>query len=112
MAGGSRRLFIYYRVAAPDRESAVRAAQAAQRSLCQQFAGLHAQLLQRPQATPGADLTLMETYAMDAQARPEGIDAGLEAGIEAAMRIALAPWVAADARHVEVFVDLDPACAS
>jgi hypothetical protein len=111
-SGGAarRHLFVYYKVPADAVPNAAAAAQRAQQRLADRHPGLQAALLQRPE--PGADdtRTVMETYDADPAHWPEGITRALQAEIETVMREALAPWLAASARHLEVFIDLP--CAS
>ena len=99
-----RELFVYYRVAADHAAQAGAAALAMQAQLQRVHPQLRMRLLRRPEAVDGQQ-TWMETYATDASATPEGIDAQLQAAIEAAA-VALQPWIAGP-RHTEVFV----ACA-
>jgi hypothetical protein len=97
-APGGRRLYVYYRVAAPDLGACVLAVRAFQAELCRTHPDLLCALLQRPEGDDAAGRrTLMETYA-----RPGGIDAALQAHIAQAAATALALLVT-DARHVEVF---------
>ena len=110
MQAGSRRLFIYYRIAGPACAAACRAVQAAQQALCARHPGLVAELLQASAPAATGETTLMETYAMDARVSVAGVDAALQAAIEAELVRALQPWAPAAARHTEVFVDLP--CAS
>ena len=102
MACGRRRLFIYYRVRLADADTAIAVAQQMQRSLCDGFPGLQAALMRRPDADNNAELTLMETYALDAAVAAHGIDADLHARIETAARAALGGFICG-VRHVEVF---------
>ena len=57
-----RRLFVYYRVAEPALAATVAAVRAMQAALAEAHAGLHADLLRRPELRDGA-VTLMETYS-------------------------------------------------
>jgi uncharacterized iron-regulated membrane protein len=106
MALGARRLFIYYRVTVVD--AAVCRAEAAQlqRRLAAAHPGLVAELLQRPDTGAQALATLMESYAVDAAAAPDGVDVALQASIEAEGAAALGARTIGE-RHTEVFV----ACA-
>jgi hypothetical protein len=101
MCCGRRQLFIYYRVNAAQADDAVAAVSAMQRLLRERHAGLQTALLRRPE-TNDPELTLMETYALDASAAPAGIDAGLQAAIEQQAKQSLSALIAG-ARHVEVF---------
>jgi len=108
MDAGRHELFIYYRLAEADLAAACLALQAAQAALCSAHAGLRARLLRRPAASADGTCTLMETYTMDTH----GIDAPLQAQIERSAAAALAPWLAAGARHTETFTELPaPPCA-
>ena len=98
---GRRRVYVYYRVAAPQAESAVATALALQSRLCARHGGLRAELMRRPQAAEG-QVTLMETYARDAAVDIDGIDAALMRDIDAEASRAFA-HLALGARHVEVF---------
>ena len=100
-----RELFVYYRVAAAQAAQAVAAVLAMQAQLECAHPQLRMRLLRRPE-TVGGQQTWMETYATDAAATPEGIDARLQAAIESAAA-ALQPWIASP-RHTEVFIP----CAS
>jgi hypothetical protein len=93
---GTRQLFIYYRVAEAQAEAAMAAARQMQAALAAHRPGLRTALLRRPD-TADADVTLMETYAVDAAIAPHGVDAALQAEIE---RL---PRIAARTVHVEVF---------
>ena len=57
-----RQLFVYYRVAEPALAATVAAVRAMQAALAEAHAGLHADLLRRPELRDGA-VTLMETYS-------------------------------------------------
>ncbi|MED5622014.1 DUF4936 family protein [Ideonella sp. BN130291] len=105
MPSGQRRLFIYYRLAERDLAPACTAARHAQAALCARHAGLVAALLRRPEASVDGLHTVMETYVMDAQFNPAGIDAALQDMIDTELAAALRPWLAAQTRHVEVFVE-------
>ncbi|MEW6703584.1 MAG: DUF4936 family protein [Pseudomonadota bacterium] len=110
MQPGSRRLFIYYRLAEADLPAACAAVRQAQQALCARHAGLVAGLLQAPAPSAAGERTVMETYVMDAQVNAQGVDAALQAAVEATLCAALKPWLAHRQRHLEVFVDLP--CAS
>ena len=101
MPAGRRQLFVYWRCAGTDTPPALAAAQALQRTLRTCHMGLLCSLYLRCDAN-APDATLMETYAVDAGLRPEGLDAMLQQAIEAAAVEALLPWQSG-ARHVEVF---------
>jgi hypothetical protein len=103
MRSGRRRLFIYYRLAECDVAPACAAVRRAQHTLCTRHPGLAAELLQRPEPSADGQRTLMETYVVDAQAEPGGVDAGLQAEIETLLCAALQPWGGVT-RHIEVFV--------
>ena len=105
MQPGSRRLFIYYRLDEQALTAACEAVWRAQNALRARHPGLHAELLQSPASSSAGERTLMETYAMDAQANPAGVDETLQMAIESDLRTALQPWLAAAQRHLEVFVD-------
>ena len=98
MHPGRRRLFIYYRIDAARAHGALAAVGRMQAALCARHAGLSAELLRRPGSTD-SEITLMETYMLDA---PSGIGERLQAEIEKAAAQALAGWLSS-ARHVEVF---------
>ena len=92
-------LYVYYRVARPDRATAARAVHGVQSRWCAQHPGLRARLLQRADRDAAGDLvTLMETYA-----QPGGLSAEMQAALEADLGRVLAPWLKGP-RHVEVFV--------
>jgi hypothetical protein len=93
---GTRQLFIYYRVAEAHADAAIAAAQEMQAALTARRPGLRAALLYRPEAADGG-ITLMETYAVDAEVAPQGVGAALQAEIEALAR------TRAIRVHVEVF---------
>jgi hypothetical protein len=99
-AAERRELFIYYRVPEADLAAACAALQTAQAALCGTHDGLQARLLRRPVTQDGWS-TLMETYAL----APHGIDAALQAQIECSAAAALAPWLPADSRHTETFIE-------
>jgi quinol monooxygenase YgiN len=101
MRCGARQLFIYYRVNAAQANEAVAAASSMQRVLREHHAGLQTALLRRPD-NDQSDITLMETYALDAAVAPHGITAELQAAIDAQAAVSLGALVAG-ARHVEVF---------
>jgi hypothetical protein len=101
------RLYVYYRIPDASAHAAFVAVDAAQRQLRAQIIGLRTELLRRPQRDAQAEWTWMEIYRRD-----EGVDAALQAAIESAMRAALAPWLPADARHVEVFEAFGPAATA
>lgn len=111
MREGKRRLFIYYRLDPAALPAACQAVRQAQQALQAAHPGLVAGLLQRPTPPTGPG-TLMETYAMDARIDAGGVNAGVEAAIHDALCAALAPWVRAADRHLEVFTDPDFPCAS
>lgn len=94
----SRRLYIYYRVAAGDLAQAVAAIRALQAGLSLTVPGLRAELLRRPGA-PDEQVTLMETYAA-----PFGIDEALQHRIEADFAALALPLQGP--RHTEVFEPL------
>ena len=100
-----RELFVYYRVTTEQAAQALVVALAMQARLQRAQPPLRMRLLRRPEAVDGQQ-TWMETYATDAAAAPEGIDARLQAIIETAA-VVLQPWIAG-ARHTEVFIS----CAS
>lgn len=105
MDAGRLRLFIYYRLAEAQVSAAAAAVRQAQQALCERHPGLTAGLLQRPEPSPAGDRTLMETYVVEAGARPQGVDAALQAEIESSLRPALHPWLGEGARHSELFED-------
>jgi hypothetical protein len=107
MRVGSRRLFIYYRLDPRHLAAASEAVAGVQQALRTQHPGLIAELLIAPAAGPAR--TLMETYAMEAAIRADGIDDALQAAIVDGTSAALATWVAPADRHLEVFLTL---CAS
>jgi hypothetical protein len=98
-----RQVFVYYRVAAIDLDTATSAVRSLQSRLQAQHPALHTGLLRRAEERDAATglVTLMETYAASG-----GVSAPLQAAIEAEARAALAPWLRGE-RHAEVFV----ACA-
>ncbi len=96
MIAGTRQLFIYYRIGAHEAGDVIAAVREMQRALCMRHDGLKAELLQRPRSDT-TELTLMETYAIDAAVSPPGIDTTLAEQIEA-LGARIVP-----ARHVEVF---------
>ena len=110
MRPGGRRLFIYYRLAEGDLLVACAAARDAQRQLCEEHAGLAAELLCAPAPGAAGERTVMETYAKDARVSATGVDTDLQAAIEARLCAALQPWLAPVQRHLEVFGDAP--CAS
>lgn len=96
---GTRRLFTYYRLDTAHAAETVATVGAMQQALRRRHPGLHAALLCR---TDTASTTLMETYALDAEVAPQGVDVALQAAIEAEARRRLGDALAAR-RHVEVF---------
>lgn len=98
---GARQLFIYYRVSAAQADAAVAAAARMQAALRDRHTGLRALVLRRC-GTADPEVTLMETYALDASASPRGVGAPLQAEIEHEAANALA-GITLGARHVEVF---------
>lgn len=101
MRCGARQLFIYYRVNAAQANEAVAAASSMQRVLRERHAGLQTALLRRTDDDQ-PDITLMETYALDAAVAPHGITVELQATIEAQAVVSLGALVTG-ARHLEVF---------
>src|SRR4029450_9630524 len=102
MSCGRRQLFVYYRVPGAQLPQAIDAAQRMQHALCAASAGLQAALMRRPEPDDKDEVTLMETYAVDALGAPHGIDDALHARIEAVAQAALGSCICG-ARHVEVF---------
>jgi hypothetical protein len=100
MHRGARQLFIYYRVQALQAEEAMAAVRSMIGALQACHVGLQAALLRRP--TEESEVTLMETYALDASVSPGGVDTALQAEIEARAQAALGGLLASR-RHVEVF---------
>jgi hypothetical protein len=97
----STEVFIYWRLAAPDREDAVAAIAVCQRELCARLAGLRTGLYLRTDAGDGP-LTLMETYG-----HPLAIDDVMRCQIVEAGDAATARWRVGP-RHVENFERLMP----
>lgn len=100
-AAARSELYVYYRVASAHWRDAAQAVRAFQRHLCAQRPGLSARVLRRPDERSG-EVTLMEIYRVAGG----GVDAELEARIAEAAAD-LAPWCAAEARHVERFHAFD-----
>jgi hypothetical protein len=98
---GKRQLFVYWRVAAADADAAAAAVRSWQRELCRRHPALHAHLFTRVPPTPG-EVTLMETYALEAVAGADGIGLGLQRCIEDDGRSVAQRWLRGT-RHVEVF---------
>jgi hypothetical protein len=110
MLPGRRQLFIYYILERADSADALSAVQRAQAALRDHHPQLLPRLFTRTPDDPQAPLTVMETYAIDLQHSPGGVDTLLQQGIDQAVSSALTPWVEASSRHLEVFDELP--CAS
>jgi hypothetical protein len=96
----ARQLFVYYRVPEPAWEQAGAAVIEFQRLLREAHPELQARVLRRPQPR-GGQVTLMELYALDPAAHPEGIDLAWLTRIEAAA-VVMRRWQQGE-RHVEWF---------
>ena len=95
-----RELYIYWKVAAAQRQQALQATHELQSCLLQRHSGLLARLLQRDDATTAA-ATLMEIYSL-----PGGITAAVQQDIEAQAALHLTPLgPPAVQRHMEVFFE-------
>lgn len=103
---GRRQLFIYYRLPPAQWPALREAALGAQSELRKCHPGLCTRLFHRDEADR---LTVMEVYAMAAEAAAAGVDAALAQRIEDVMTAALAPWLVGAPRHLEFF---DETCAS
>ncbi len=97
----NRHWFIYYRVNPDDLVAAVVEVRGFQTVLMQQFPGLQATLMRRPEPRDDGLITLMETYAVEATLL-ENAQTDWPRIVEVAAR-PLAPLVQG-ARHVEEFV--------
>lgn len=104
MSATRRQLFVYYRVEEAVWLQASAAVVEFQRRLCEAHPELAARVMRRPQ-TKGGQITLMEVYALDAAANPEGIDPAWQARIESAA-VVLRRWQQGE-RHVEWFDPID-----
>ena len=102
MSGSRAELYVYYRVAAADWQSAVDIVRAFQRQLCREYPPLRARVMRRPGEQDGC-VTLMETYALD-DFGARGVDEALRTRIDAAAA-ALTPLLRG-ARHAETFEPL------
>jgi hypothetical protein len=102
MASGRRQVFIYYRVRLAQSDTAIDAAHRMQQTLCDRWPGLRVALMRRPDTDNTTEVTLMETYALDAAVAPHGIDHALQDHIEALAQAELGTFISG-ARHVEVF---------
>ncbi|MFO1220819.1 MAG: DUF4936 family protein [Burkholderiaceae bacterium] len=100
MSSTQRELFVYYRVDAAECEQASGAVRAFQQALRTAHPALTTRLLRRPE-TKGGQVTLMEMYALDPAACPDGIDDAWLARIEGAA-IVVRRWQHGE-RHVEWF---------
>ena len=92
----TRDVFVYWHADAALADAAIGAAQAFQRALCRDHAGLRTRLYRRTEPVRG-QVTVMETYAA-----PRGLDDALLAAVQAAGTRAPAAWCPGE-RHVEVF---------
>jgi hypothetical protein len=98
---GQRQLFIYWRVAAPGFHAALAALRSWQADLVAQQPGLRCSLYRRSDGAP-AEVTVMESYAIESAQPHAGLDEALCRHIESAGNALLQPWLHG-ARHVEVF---------
>jgi len=104
VSGGSRsELYVYYRVAHANAQTALQTVRAFQQCLRGQHPGLAARVLQRSNVR-GGDVTLMEIYALH-DGSGKGIESNLRLRIEDAAA-ALTPMLSSP-RQVEVFDALD-----
>jgi hypothetical protein len=94
----SRRLYVYYRVAAADLNVAAKALRQCQAVLMQADPQLHCELLRRPEVRDD-QVTLMEIYTATG-----GVDNAQQTRIDAALAGLKLPL--AGPRHTEVFEDL------
>jgi hypothetical protein len=100
MSKAQRELFVYYRVDDSAWQQASVAVCEFQQSLRRDHPELRARVLRRPQ-TKGGQVTLMETYSLDPERCPAGIDDTWLARIEGAA-IVMRRWQHGE-RHVEWF---------
>lgn len=98
---GTRRLYVYYRVPLVHLHDLLARVRQTQARLSADHPGLQADLLRRPELRDG-DVTLMETYAIDAATAADGLDQPLIDHIERTLGTALAD-LPCGARHAEVF---------
>jgi hypothetical protein len=98
---GQRQLFIYWRVAAVDLPAALGTLRGWQAGLSAQQPGLRYALYQRIDGAQ-AEVTVMESYAIESAQPHAGLDEALCRYIESAGQAQLQPWLRG-ARHVEVF---------
>lgn len=94
-----RELFIYFRAPVANEARLTRDLPAMQRALCQDWPGLQARCLRRPDAKDGQH-TWMETYA---STQADGVTESMQASIAEAARSRLAPLGIGE-RHIEVFM--------
>ncbi len=93
-----RRLFVYYRIAAADLDTAVAAVKTLHAALRTEQPALRCEVLRRPRVDAAGLLTLMEAYTAD----NTGIDEPRAAQIEARAAAAMKAFVVGD-RHTEIF---------
>lgn len=98
---GTRRLYVYYRVPLGRLRDVLAQVRRTQDRLVDAHPGLQTGLLRRPELRDG-DVTLMETYAVDAAGAPAGLDQPLIDQIERTLGAALAD-LPCGARHAEIF---------
>lgn len=98
---GQRQLFIYWRVATDDLPAALKSLRDWQAGLVAQQPGLRCGLYQR-NGSVRAELTVMETYALESAQPHAGIDESLCRLIDHDGHAQLQRWLRGP-RHVEVF---------